>query len=140
MYIVPFEPSHLGSISLQKAQRWIGPTAHPDYGKQLKAAGHCYTMMDGDRVVACAGLVNMWENRAHAWAMISGDAGSRFVRMFRAMRSFLDMQETRRIEASVDVDFEQGHRLMRMLGFNREGLMKAYMPDGRDAVLYGRIR
>jgi hypothetical protein len=29
---------------------------------------------------------------------------------------------------------------VKMLGFEREGYMRAFNPDGRDAVLYARIR
>jgi RimJ/RimL family protein N-acetyltransferase len=84
--------------------------------------------------------VNMWDNRAQAWALIAAGAGRHFVRMFRAMKSFLELQDIRRIEATVDARFEQGHRMMRMLGFEYEGLMRAYLPDGRDCALYGRVR
>jgi hypothetical protein len=140
MLIVPFEPAHLHTLVLQEAQAWMGPMLKDDYGDALKKSGPCFTATEGDEIIVCAGLVNMWENRSQAWALISQDAGRHFVRIFRAMRSFLDLQDTRRIEATVDAKFQQGHRLMRMLGFQHEGLMRAYLPDGRDASLYGRIR
>lgn len=142
MIVIPFDPAHIDRLELQGAQPWIGEMRDPGYARALKDAGPCYTAIDGDRIVACAGLVNVWENRAHAWALIAHDAGRNFVAMFRAMQRFLDLQDTRRIEATVDAGFEQGHRMIRMLGFTLETPepMRAYTPDGRDCHLYARVR
>jgi len=40
----------------------------------------------------------------------------------------------------VDVGFKEGHRWIKMLGFELEGYMKAYRPDGADMLLYARIK
>jgi RimJ/RimL family protein N-acetyltransferase len=47
---------------------------------------------------------------------------------------------SRRYESTVDVGFKQGHRFMKMLGFEVEGYLKAYRPDGADMVLYARVK
>lgn len=140
MHIIPFEPDHLRGMLLQQAQQWMGPMLGHEYGESLKRSGPCFTLEDEGRAIICAGVVEMWEGRGHAWSLIAQDAGAHFVRIVRAMRHFLDLQDTRRIEAAVGANFEQGHRLMKMLGFEREGLMRAYLPNGQDAVLYGRVR
>ncbi len=140
MVIVPFEAVHLRALVLQDAQSWMGPMLQADYGDHLKRGGQCFTALDGDRVLACAGLLRMWENRDQAWALMSADCGLHFVGIYRGIRRFLDMQEARRIEATVDSEFAAGHRLMAMLGFKREGRMRAYLPDGRDVDLYARVR
>ena len=36
--------------------------------------------------------------------------------------------------------FEPGHRWATMLGFEREGLMRAFGQDGSDMVMYSRIQ
>ncbi len=140
MHVVPFQPHHLRALVLQEAQAWMQPMLQADYGASLAKAGPCFTLEGDEGVICCAGLVNMWENRAQAWALVSADAGRHFVRIYRGMKGFLDLQDTRRIEATVDATFAQGHRLMRMLGFKHEGLMRAYLPDGRDCDLYARVR
>lgn len=140
MQIVSFKPEHLESLVLQDAQSWMQPMLDADYGTALSNAGLGFTLEHDGTVIACAGIVNMWENRAQAWALMSADSGRHFVRIFRAMSSFLDLQDTRRIEATVDANFVQGHRMIRMLGFQLEGLMRAYLPDGRDVCLYGRVK
>lgn len=140
MEIVPFAPVHLRALVLQEAQSWMGPMLQADYGEMLKRSGPCFTALDGDQVVACAGVLRMWDNRDQAWALLSATSGRMFVPIYRGIRRFLDMHDARRIEATVDSKFEAGHRLMRLLGFEFEGHMRAYLPDGRDCDLYARVR
>lgn len=140
MRIVPFEPVHLTTLVLQDAQVWMGPMMTHAYGAALRDGGVCYTAIDGETVLACAGAVNMWENRIQLWALMSSESGPRFVGIFRAILRFIDLCEARRIEATVDSNFAEGHRLLRMLGFEREGRMRAYLMDGRDCDLYARVR
>jgi hypothetical protein len=140
MEILPFQPEHLRTLVLQEAQSWMGPMLQSDYGDMLKRSGPCFTALDGDQVMACAGVLKMWENRDQAWALLSADSGRMFVPIYRGIRRFLEMHDTRRIEATVDSEFAAGHRLMQMLGFRREGRMVAYLPDGRDCDLYARVR
>lgn len=140
MEIVPFEPEHLRTLVLQEAQAWMGPMLKADYGLELKRGGPAFTALDGDQVIACAGVLRMWENRDQAWALLSADSGRRFVGIYRGIRRFLDMHDTRRVEATVDSEFAAGHRLMYLLGFQHEGRMRAYLMDGRDCDLYARVR
>lgn len=143
MTIVPFEPWHLTQISLQKSQAYMGAALMSgDYGRHVKDAGPCFSAIDGDEVIASAGLAMMWEGRAHAWALMSGNSGRHFVKIFRAIAAFLELQDIRRIEAVVDEGFEQGHRMMRMLGFKLETPepMRGYAPDGHACSLYARVK
>lgn len=141
MDIVAYQPEHLQTLVLQQAQAWMSPMlTDPKYAESLRRAGPAFTALDGNRVIACAGVVRMWENRDSAWALLDQDCGRQFIGIYRGMQRFLDLHDTRRVEASVDSRFEAGHRLMGMLGFKREGIMRAYLPDGRDCDLYARIK
>lgn len=95
--------------------------------------------VDGE-ILIIAGLAPQWENRAMAWTLISKNAGSHFRTIHREVEKFLVRSPFRRIEATVDVGFKEGHRWMKMLDFEPEGVMRAYRPDGGDQVLYARIR
>lgn len=140
MNIVPFAPEHLRALVLQDAQAWMGPMLQHDYGESLRRGGPCFTAMDGDHVLACAGVLRMWENRDYAWALLAQDCGAHFVGIYRGIKRFLDLHDTRRVETAVDSKFAAGHRLMELLGFEREGLMRAYLADGRDCDLYARVK
>jgi len=140
MHIEPFQPRHLESLVLQPAQAVFSRFFDPEYGPSLQNAGPCFSALEGDEILACSGIVKQWDNRAIAWALISGNAGNQFVRIHKAVKRFLDSTEFNRVEAYVDANFDAGHRWIQMLGFSREGYMREFMPDGHDAVLYARLK
>jgi RimJ/RimL family protein N-acetyltransferase len=72
--------------------------------------------------------------------LISEAAGQHFFMIHKAVRRALLFHNYRRVETAVASDFEQGHRWMSMLGFEREGRMRAFTPDGRDCDLYARVQ
>jgi hypothetical protein len=140
MIIVPFEPEHLDRLLLQPAQAHFSTLFDPSYGPALANAGPCFTGMDGDEIVGCSGVVKQWDNRATAWALLSGNAGKNFASIHKAVKRFLDATDFRRIEAYADADFDAGNRWLQMLGFEREGYMRQFSPIGKDAILYARIK
>lgn len=138
--IVPFQPEHLSQLMLQPSQVYMQPMlANTLYGKYLFDAGPAYSCVIDDMVLACAGLIPQWENRTMAWALIASEAGKHFVSIHRAVKRTFAMHPYRRIETTVNVGFEEGYRWANLLGFEREGLMRKYLPDGGDCYLYARV-
>lgn len=128
-------------IDLQDAQQYLyGMSEMTADLTPLVDQGLAWTMEIDQKVVGIAGLVPQWENRAMAWAMVSRHAGRHFMQMHRAVQRFLNVSPYRRIEATVDVGFPEGEKWLKMLGFEREGLMRAYRPDGADMILFARVR
>lgn len=109
----------------------------------LCRSGRSWAMVDGcGHVVACAGVIPMWDGRAHAWALVGErPKRSHLLALTRTMLNHLRMlnAEYRRIDICVDTHWRNAHRWAKMLGFEREGTMKAYNPDGRDFDSYARI-
>lgn len=139
MDIVPFEAGHIFDLRLQRAQELFYSKFSPGYATALETAGGYTALVDG-RPIVCAGLVEQWEGRALAWALMAQDAGPHFVRITRAVRRALDMAQWRRVEAHVDAEFHEGIRWAKMLGFEAESVMRAFTPEGRDAFMYVRIK
>lgn len=140
MHIVPFQPKHLELMVLQPSQQSFSQYFNPTYGESLVVSGPCFTAIEDNYVFGCAGVVKQWDNRAIAWALLSEYAGVQFIRIHRAVKRFLETTDFKRVEAFVDAEFEAGHRWITMLGFEREGYMKSFSPNGNDAVLYARIK
>jgi hypothetical protein len=139
--VIDFDPHHLTVMALQDAQAWMQPLLDDRHIETLRGHGKAWTAVDhGGRVLCCAGIIPIWDNRAEAWSLISGAAGKLFVPILRAMRRELDAYPANRIEITVETDFEQGHRMARLLGFECEGTMRAYLPTGRDCDLYARVK
>ena len=141
--VVAFRPEHVRALELQDAQRFFsGAASGVEYGQALAQSGSAFTALDGDRVIACSGCVEIWDNRAMAWALISKDAGRHMLGVHKAVAGFLAGAKWRRIEATVDVGFEAGMRWMAMLGFELEtpAPMRAYHPNGGDCYLFARVK
>lgn len=134
-----FAAEHLRGMTLQPAQQdFADRLCDEGYALTLAEAGSAITLRHDGRTLACGGIVEIWTGRSQVWSLISADAGPHFVAVVRGMRRFLAMHDARRIEAVVDTNFAAGHRLARMLGFVREGTMRAY-DQGRDCDLYARV-
>lgn len=140
MIVTRFRPEHLATLRLQPSQSGFTQyLTDLEYGKALDN-GWSFTGMVGSRVIGCAGVTEIWPNRGMAWALLAADAGRHFLSIHRAVEGFLKASPWRRIEASVDVDFQEGQRWIRLLGFEHEGRLRAYTPDGRDNDLFSRVK
>ena len=65
------------------------------------------------------------------------------VAVLRAVKRLLKSAlatDIQRVECAVDASFDKGHRAALALGFNPEGLMRKYSPEGRDYLLYAIVR
>lgn len=139
MNLVPFDPAHALAMRVQ-------PNQSLPRGEFLRAlstpAGEAYTGMVDGRPIGCAGVVEMWQGRALAWALLSEDAGPHMIAVTRAIRFFLGTVPFRRVEMAVDAEFPAAIRWAEMLGFERETPepMRAYTPDGRACYQYARVK
>jgi hypothetical protein len=147
---IPFAPEHLPMLRLQAAQAYLQPLmAKPEYGASL-AGPYAWSGLLGHAVIGCAGILPQWPGRAIAWALLTrGLTARHFLHAHHKVAAVLRAAHApvsegggglRRIETSVDAGFDAGHRWARALGFEPEGLMRAYSPDGRDHVLYARVQ
>ena len=141
MIVRPWQLHDTVRIATQPAQQYLHRIVdvRADF-TELANQGLAWTAENDGKILAIAGVEPQWENRATAFALLSDDSGPHFPAIHSAVVEFLDNAPYRRIEATVDVGFKQGHRWIKMLGFELEGYMKAYRPDGADMLLYARVR
>lgn len=141
MEIVKFRREHLDGLELQEAQKELhSQFSDPGYGATLEASKYSFTALHDGKVIGCAGVHEIWEGRAIAWALLSQDSGKHFRAIHRAAAGFLAQTTWRRIEAVVESDFDAGHRWARLLGMEQEGIMRSYSPAGKDFYLYSRVK
>lgn len=139
MKVVPYQAEHMRALRLQSAQLssmgWA-PADHAEMLEQFTA----FTALDGDEVLVCAGVIELWPGRGAAWAFMAENLGARMVAIHRAVRRYFATLDFRRLEAEVATDFPQGHRWVRLLGFELETpRLRAYFPDGSDASMYVKV-
>lgn len=140
MMILPYRPDHLALLQLQPVQAFMGDfIMHPGYPEALAKAGPAYTGMVGRDVVICAGVIVDLPGRGTAWALLSNKACRHLLGCTRAVENFLRDVEMRRVQTYIETSFEAGHRWAQLLGFTREGTLRAWGPAGEDYDLYARV-
>jgi RimJ/RimL family protein N-acetyltransferase len=139
MKIVPFHPDHVAELKMQPAQdriRWI---LTPEYIAKLGSAGPALTAIHDSTILGCAGIGFMRRDCGVLWGMVSASAGAHFVAIHRAVTRFIQANPLVRLEATAESTFAPACRWLELLGFENEGLMRKYGPDGADYVRYARI-
>lgn len=134
--VIPYSPEHVRRLRLQPSQLMaLSPEVQPHL-ENLGLAGLAFTGISRGEVIACAGVAPSGLGSATLWGFISAGAKPYFVRLHRSAERMLRLRPFRRIEASSEVDFEPGCRWLELLGFEAEGVMRAYGPDGKDHMRY----
>lgn len=140
--IVPFQPEHLAALRLQGVQASAQAMMTVEHGRQiLSATGYAQTALHDSKPIACAGLIELWAGRAYAWAYLGEDWHRHARAVHRAVHAALRLgaRRWRRIEMAVDSRHAAGKRWAWHLGFDHEGLARAYTPDGRDCEIWARV-
>lgn len=134
--LVPFEQRHRDALRPQAAQR------HEMKDAPSRPFGQAWAALAGDHPVCIGGLYEIWRGRAYAWALLGEDAGPHMVSLTRAIRSELDAAPFARIEMVVEKDFAAAQRWAVMLGYQLETpvALRCFLPSGRDAWIYSRIK
>ena len=137
--VVPFKAEHLTAIKLQHAQMYLSELVTQEQAVSLETQDSYTATLDGHPVGA-GGIIPQWAGRSIAWAFIAEVGPKNFLYIHRAVKRFIDSCYVKRLEITVDCEFEAGHRWAGMLGFTKElDRMVAYRPDGGDCALYARI-
>ena len=110
--------------------------------KALETTPYVRTLIGLDgKILGIVGAMKLWEDRAEVFALLDQNCRDKFIVIHRVVKRLLDLSPFKRLEAAVDVHFEEGHRWIEMLGFKLESeKMHAYFPNGKDASLYARVR
>lgn len=138
--IIKFEPSHLTTLIEQDAHKTLAHLGSENLASYLSTVD-TYSIVDGSKVYLVGGAVKFHEHRAEAWAMIDQACRKDFLGVFNKAKQWIDSYKIRRLEATIDHEFEAGHRWIKALGFTFEaGPLKRYRMNGDDVSLYVRIQ
>lgn len=141
MKIVPFTVGVAEEMTEQQHRTVLGQHLRAaQVSKLVNPHAFAARQPDGQLIAAC-GVYEMWEGRAHAWALMTPQSGPEMLGITRAVRTWLLSQPFNRVEATVEYNFAAGHRWARFLGFELEAeRMRAFGPDGEDHTLYAWVK
>ena len=105
-----------------------------------------YTALWNRKIVGVGGISIMWSGVGELWLILSKDSkrdGMNGVIALDAIGKKVNeiIRENKivRAQATVRIDFPKGIQMLEALGFEREGLLRRYTPDGCSVYRYSRI-
>lgn len=145
LIIKPFEPEHLGQMTPRRFEAAeMAYVGDPElYVRAYLQRGPAWSGFVGNRIMGCAGVCVLWRGVGEAW-MVTTDLAARMPLAFhRAIASRLDevmmSMNLWRLQAIIHTEHEVSRRWVRRLGFEEEGTMQRYGPDGKDYVRFARV-
>ena len=143
--IIPFRAEHLGLLQARKFEahemELLGDPANRV--REYLRGGAAYTGIVKGQVMGCAGIFPLWRGVAEVW-MITTDLVSRYPKAFhQAIANGLEIAGHSmglwRIQTAVHQNHLVSQKWLRRLGFNREGNMPGYGPDGATYIRMARL-
>lgn len=122
----------------------IGVKNQPDYTKwaKMNELGPGYTIVIDNEIIACAGIRIFWEGAGEVWAIMSNISSKHLKLILEEFGKRLEFtvreMKLRWIQSAIRIDSDKNIRFVQHFGFERKCLMKGYLPDGSDALLYAR--
>jgi len=103
--------------------------------------GPSWVMEDNGGLLCAFGAAFLWSGVCEVYFNLIEKR--HIISQLRTVKRFLDEQgkkyNVRRFHATVKCDFDIGKKFIEFLGFQCEGKLRKYNPDGSDAYLYSRI-
>jgi RimJ/RimL family protein N-acetyltransferase len=129
--LVPFDEEHIHFIETDYE---FPPEARAMFNNHHAIKG--YSLFNDDLIMAAAGVHILWGGVAEGWIVMSkhGYSTPKTVARYtdRLFDGIMADNELWRIQASVSASDTKALRFASWLGFEDEGLMKKYGPDGSD--------
>jgi hypothetical protein len=140
MKVVKYNKNHLQELRHEKSVAHVVSYFGEALAETIENAKYSFTGIHDNKVLFCAGVTEYWPGRGEAWAFLDSNSRQHFMAIHNATKRFLEVCPIRRVEAAVDIDFKEGHRWVKLLGFKLEAeRLKAYRLDGGDSSLYARV-
>lgn len=136
--VIKFHPSHLFAIETMFSFDDVSRKAMSNH---TVAGG--YTLCEGETIIGCGGVHKMWHGNGEGWLLMSTHAYkmpktvARYT--YRLFDTIMADNNLWRIQASVHATDEQSIRFAEWMGFENEGLMKKFGPDGSDYYRFARV-
>lgn len=137
MEIVPFQAAHIARLKSETENEEL---PDPEFLAALEEEKYSYSLVQGDKVIACLGVIEWWEGRAEGWMFIGPHSLGELCYLYRAVRRFFETCPYRRVEAVVRSDFPEAQDWVKSFGFQFEGHLTAYSPEGEDMMMFAKIR
>jgi RimJ/RimL family protein N-acetyltransferase len=140
--MINIRPATVDDVLATKA-RDLADEHHPLVANSLAMSARALAGEKDGKVIMVAGIVQAWPGCAEVWASVSRELADMPIAAGRATARFLpalvDGLGLWRLQATCSTQNVTSLRWLEWLGFECEGLMRRYCPDGSDAFLMAQI-
>lgn len=103
---------------------------------------YCYTLELDGKILGIGGFRLINATTAWAWVDMTELAKEHVIAVYRIIKEWMEIfvkdHNIKRLQAYIEPDFPKAIRMAQHLGFEKESIMKGFMPNG-DAYMYVRI-
>lgn len=140
MNVVSFKAEHLKMIEDAGGRTLFGPFPFQEGYAQMCADSAAWSIFDGAQILGIGGVSQDHAAAGTAWSMLLPVTRGRMVGITRVARAILNACPLARVQAHAVVGFDLAHKWLDLLGFQREGLLRKFAPDGGDVLIFARVR
>lgn len=138
---VPYQAHHVGELRARCPDEL--PEVPMTLARSLEIPGLAWSCLVDGALVGCAGVAIEMPWRGIGWCIVTRSVPMRawpiITRRARDVLAAAHAAGLHRIACYVDVRFGRGLVWARKLGFEPDGIARAYQPDRGDAVIYSRV-
>jgi len=114
------------------------------FASKLNVPGQAFTAIDEEgRIVCSAGIFDVWKGVGEAWLVGSSILNERGIALTRILarrfKVIIKTKKYQRIQCVVHNEWTISQKFVELLGFENEGLMRKYGPEGWDYIRYALI-
>jgi hypothetical protein len=132
--VTPFHIEHLWQIELPADHPWR-EIRDMGYARYL-ASGEAYTLRQGGRIAACAGIAPLDRDVGALWSFLARDTSLHLLSFHRIALRIMRVSRFSRLMANTEACFKPGCRWLELLGFEPIDTIAGF--GGRENILFAR--
>lgn len=139
-----FHPEHLKLMSVHNKgiERLFSYTDWVDNFSEVDGRGDAVTILYNERILVCAGHIQLWPGVAEIWAIPSECVAEHTLVFNRAIKRYVEsLAKTYNYHRMQTYSFNDSvhDRWMKWLGFECEGILKKYTYNKLDYKMWARL-
>jgi hypothetical protein len=140
--LVPFRVEHASLIKARDRTAAVLPISTEAILQMQAMAGHAITALLHGQPAACFGSVHIWTGVEEMWCLLENRSRKYALSLTKIAIAYSDFrvisENLHRLQITVRSDDLRAVRWGKAIGFETDGLMKKYGPDGSDFFLMSR--
>ena len=140
-------PDDYLKIDVRPEQREFYSSLESNYAfkeHMVRNSVYGFNVTSEEKTILVGGFLPHHKHSAYAWLLVDKSFPEQFKQNPRGwvvgLKKLTSLLPFERVETDVLVDFKEGHNLMRLLGFKKEGLMIKSGPGKEDQCKYALIK